>query len=127
GPALSPFNAWVLLKGLETLQLRMVAQSAAALELARWLERHRAVARVHYPGLASHPQHELAKRQQRAAGSVLSFEVKGGRAAAWPCCCRARRGMQRRCGRPPESPWRRFSSSALAFGPACGSAARSPI
>src|SRR5438874_5111223 len=83
GPALSPFNAWVLLKGLETLQLRMVAQSAAALELARWLERHRAVARVHYPGLASHPQHELAKRQQRAAGSVLSFEVKGGRAAAW--------------------------------------------
>src|SRR6267143_3301603 len=58
GPALSPFNAWVLLKGLETLQLRMVAQSAAALELARWLERHPAAARVHYPGLASHPQHE---------------------------------------------------------------------
>src|SRR5213079_2088924 len=83
GPALSPFNAWVLLKGLETLQLRMVAQSAAALELARWLERHRAVARVHYPGLASHPQHELAKRQQRAAGSVLSFEVRGGRESAW--------------------------------------------
>jgi O-succinylhomoserine sulfhydrylase len=83
GPALSPFNAWVLLKGLETLELRMLAQSAAALELARWLEAHPAVARVHYPGLRSHPQHELAQRQQRAAGSVLSFEVKGGRAAAW--------------------------------------------
>ena len=83
GPALSPFNAWVLLKGLETLELRMKAQSAAALELASWLEGHRAVARVHYPGLESHPQHALAKRQQKAAGAVLSFEVKGGRAAAW--------------------------------------------
>jgi O-succinylhomoserine sulfhydrylase len=83
GPALSPFNAWVLLKGLETLEIRMRAQSAAALELARWLERHPAVQRVHYPGLESHPQHALAKRQQRAAGSVLSFEVKGAREAAW--------------------------------------------
>jgi O-succinylhomoserine sulfhydrylase len=83
GPALSPFNAWVLLKGLETLELRMKAQSASALELARWLESHRAVARVHYPGLESHPQHALAKRQQRASGAVLSFEAKGGRAAAW--------------------------------------------
>ena len=83
GPALSPFNAWVLLKGLETLELRVRAQSAAALELARWLQEHPAVARVHYPGLPSHPQHELAKRQQRAAGAVLSFEVKGGRAGAW--------------------------------------------
>jgi O-succinylhomoserine sulfhydrylase len=83
GPALSPFNAWVLLKGLETLDLRVKAESAAALELAQWLEGHPAVARVHYPGLRSHPQYELAKRQQRAAGSVLSFEVKGGRAAAW--------------------------------------------
>jgi O-succinylhomoserine sulfhydrylase len=83
GPSLSPFNAWVLLKGLETLDLRIKAQSAAALELARWLEAHPAVARVHYPGLPSHPQHELAKRQQRAAGAVLSFEVKGGRQAAW--------------------------------------------
>jgi len=83
GPTLSPFNAWVVLKGLETLELRMRAQSAAALELARWLEAHANVARVHYPGLESHPQHALAKRQQRAAGSVLSFEVKGGRAAAW--------------------------------------------
>src|SRR6185436_9075163 len=83
GPALSPFNAWVLLKGLETLQLRMLAQSAAALELAQWLEGHPKVARVHYPGLASHPQHELAARQQRAAGAVFSLEVKGGKTAAW--------------------------------------------
>ena len=83
GPTLSPFNAWVVLKGLETLELRMLAQSAAALELARWLESHPRVSRVHYPGLESHPQHELAKRQQRASGSVVSFEVKGGRAAAW--------------------------------------------
>jgi O-succinylhomoserine sulfhydrylase len=83
GPSLSPFNAWVILKGLETLELRMRAQSAAALELARWLESHRAVERVFYPGLPSHPQHDLARRQQRAAGAVLSFEVKGGRPAAW--------------------------------------------
>jgi len=83
GPTLSPFNAWVLLKGLETLELRMLAQSAAALQLAEWLESHPKIVRVHYPGRAAHPQHELAKRQQRAAGSVLSFEVKGGRAAAW--------------------------------------------
>jgi O-succinylhomoserine sulfhydrylase len=83
GPALSPFNAWVILKGLETLDLRVRAQSAAALELARWLEAHPSVSRVHYPGLASHPQHALAARQQRAGGAVLSFEVKGGREAAW--------------------------------------------
>jgi O-succinylhomoserine sulfhydrylase len=83
GPSLSPFNAWVLLKGLETLDLRVKAQAAAALELARWLESHPAVERVFYPGLESHPQHALAKRQQRASGAVLSFQVKGGRAAAW--------------------------------------------
>ncbi len=83
GPSLSPFNAWVILKGLETLQLRMRAQSAAALEIARWLEGHRAIARVFYPGLASHPQHELAGRQQSAGGAVVSFEVKGGKQAAW--------------------------------------------
>jgi O-succinylhomoserine sulfhydrylase len=83
GPSLSPFNAWVILKGLETLDLRMRAQSAAALELARWLEGHPAVARVYYPGLESHPQYALAKRQQRAGGAVLSFDVKGGRAGAW--------------------------------------------
>ena len=83
GPTLSPFNAWVVLKGLETLELRMLAQSAAALELARWLESRKEVNKVFYPGLPSHPQHALAKRQQRAAGSVVSFEVKGGRDAAW--------------------------------------------
>jgi O-succinylhomoserine sulfhydrylase len=83
GPSISPFNAWVLLKGLETLELRMNAQSASALALARWLESHPAIERVFYPGLPSHPQHALAKRQQRGAGAVLSFVVKGGRAAAW--------------------------------------------
>jgi O-succinylhomoserine sulfhydrylase len=83
GPSLSPFNAWVILKGLETLKLRVEAQSAAALELARWLEGHRAVGRVFYPGLASHPQHALAARQQRAGGAVVSFELKGGKEAAW--------------------------------------------
>src|SRR5688500_1394825 len=83
GPSLSPFNAWVILKGLETLDLRMRAQSAAALELARWLEQQPGVARVFYPGLESHPQHALAQRQQRAGGAVLSFEVRGGRAGAW--------------------------------------------
>jgi O-succinylhomoserine sulfhydrylase len=83
GPSLSPFNAWVILKGLETLDLRVRAQSQAALELARWLEGHRAVERVYYPGLESHPQHALARRQQRAGGAVVSFEVKGGRAGAW--------------------------------------------
>jgi O-succinylhomoserine sulfhydrylase len=83
GPSLSPFNAWVILKGLETLELRMLAQSERALELARWLERHPKVARVFYPGLESHPQHGLAKRQQRTAGAVVAFEVKGGREAAW--------------------------------------------
>jgi O-succinylhomoserine sulfhydrylase len=83
GPTLSPFNAWVLLKGLETLDLRVRAQSAAALELARWLEGHPRIARVYYPGLKSHPQHELAKRQQKGSGAILSFDVKGGKAAAW--------------------------------------------
>ncbi len=83
GPSLSPFNAWVILKGMETLELRMQAQSERALELARWLESHPKVARVFHPGLPSHPQHALAMRQQRAGGAVVSFEVKGGRDAAW--------------------------------------------
>ncbi|KPK35047.1 MAG: O-succinylhomoserine sulfhydrylase [Betaproteobacteria bacterium SG8_40] len=83
GPALSPFNAWVILKGLETLRLRMLAHSESALELAQWLEQHPRVSRVFYPGLSSHPQHELAKRQQSAGGGVVSFEVKGGRKEAW--------------------------------------------
>jgi len=83
GPSLSPFNAWVLLKGLETLRIRMEAQSQSALELARWLQAHPRVSKVHYPGLPSHPQHELATKQQRSGGAVVSFEVNGGRGAAW--------------------------------------------
>jgi O-succinylhomoserine sulfhydrylase len=83
GPTLSPFNAWVILKGLETLKLRMDAQSANALELARRLEGHPLVERVFYPGLPSHPQHELAMRQQSSGGAIVAFEVKGGRDRAW--------------------------------------------
>lgn len=83
GPTMSPFNAWVFLKGLETLSLRMEAHSSRALELARWLEEQPGVRRVHYPGLASHPQHELAARQQSAFGGIVAFEVEGGREAAW--------------------------------------------
>ena len=83
GPCISPFNAWVILKGLETLRIRMEAQSAAALELAGWLEAQPQVARVYYPGLPSHPQHALALRQQSGGGAIVSFEVKGGREEAW--------------------------------------------
>jgi len=83
GPTMSPFNAWVFLKGLETLRLRMEAHSASALVLAQWLERQPGVKRVHYPGLVSHPQHELAKRQQSGFGGIVSFELKGGKEAAW--------------------------------------------
>jgi O-succinylhomoserine sulfhydrylase len=84
GINLSPFNAWVVAKGMETLSVRVRAQSERALELARWLESHPAVARVLHPGLASHPQHELAMRQQNGqGGAVLSFIVKGGRQEAF--------------------------------------------
>lgn len=83
GPTLSPFNAWLFLKGLETLRVRMQAHCASALVLAEWLEQQPQVARVYYAGLPSHPQHELAKRQQTAFGAVVSFEVKGDKAAAW--------------------------------------------
>lgn len=83
GPCISPFNAWVILKGLETLRIRMAAQSAAALELAGWLETQPQVARVYYPGLPSHPQYELACRQQSSGGAIVSFEVRGGREEAW--------------------------------------------
>ncbi|MDP1783530.1 MAG: O-succinylhomoserine sulfhydrylase [Hydrogenophaga sp.] len=77
GMTLAPFNAWVVLKGLETLDIRIQAQSARALQLAQWLQDHPAVARVHYPGLPSHPQHALAMAQQSGSGgAVLSFEVK---------------------------------------------------
>jgi O-succinylhomoserine sulfhydrylase len=83
GPSLSPFNAWVFLKGLETLSLRMQAHCASALELARWLEKQKRVKRVYYPGLASHPQHKLAKKQQSGFGGIVAFELKGGKDAAW--------------------------------------------
>ena len=83
GPTLSAFNAWVFLKGLETLKLRMDAHSASALQLANWLEQHPGVARVYYPGLSSHPQHALAMRQQRSGGGIVAFDVKGGKEAAW--------------------------------------------
>jgi len=84
GPSLSPFNAWVLLKGLETLPLRINAQSASALQLARWLQSHPAVARVLYTGLESHPQHALAQRQQHGFGAVVAFELKATQSEARP-------------------------------------------
>ena len=83
GPALSPFNAWICLKGMETLRLRIEAQSRSAFQLAQWLQGQPQVTKVHYAGLESHPQYVLAYRQANAQGAVVSFEVKGGRAAAW--------------------------------------------
>ncbi len=83
GPCLSAFNAWILLKGMETLPIRMAAQSANALQLAQWLEKQPQVTRVYYPGLTSHPQYELACRQQKSGGAILSFTVAGGRPEAW--------------------------------------------
>ncbi len=83
GASLSPFNAWVFLTGLETLGLRMRAHCDNALKLARWLEDHPRIERVYYPGLPSHPQYELAKRQQEGAGGIVSFVVRGGREAAF--------------------------------------------
>jgi O-succinylhomoserine sulfhydrylase len=83
GPSMSPFNAWVFLKGLETLELRMLAHARAAQALAEWLVTHPAVDRVHYPGLSSHPQHYLVGSQQRTGGGIVAFEVRGGREAAW--------------------------------------------
>ncbi len=83
GFSMSPFNAWVFLKGLETLKLRMHAHSRNAAELAAWLQEQPCVEKVHFPGLANHPQHELASRQQKDFGGVLSFEVKGGKEQAW--------------------------------------------
>ena len=83
GPTMSTFNAWVFLKGLETLKLRMQAHSAAAQELAEWLEQLPEVKRVYYPGLESHPQHALAKTQQSGFGGLLSFELNGGKEEGW--------------------------------------------
>jgi len=85
GPSMSPFNAWVFLKGLETLALRMRAHSDSAATIARWLQAQPAVERVFYAGLPGHPGHALAARQQSAFGGVLSFRVRGGREAAWRC------------------------------------------
>ncbi len=83
GPTMSAFNAWVFLKGLETLKIRMDAHSVNALAVAQWLEAQTNVACVFYPGLPSHPQHALAMKQQKTGGGIVSFEVKGGREAAW--------------------------------------------
>lgn len=83
GPTLSAFNAWVILKGLETLALRMEAHARNAMELALWLEQQPRISRVFYPGLPSHPQYELAKHQQKNGGGIVAFEVEGGREAAW--------------------------------------------
>jgi O-succinylhomoserine sulfhydrylase len=83
GPSISPFNAWICLKGLETLRIRMEAQCNAATQLANWLAKHPNIERVYYPGLADHPQFELAKRQQSMSGGVVSFDVKGSRERAW--------------------------------------------
>jgi O-succinylhomoserine sulfhydrylase len=83
GPTLSPFNAWLLLKSLETLGLRMRAHSENAGQLARWLQAQPLVEQVYYAGLPEHPGHALAARQQSGFGGVLSFRVRGGRAAAW--------------------------------------------
>ena len=83
GPTLSAFNAWVILKGLETLKLRIEAHSSNALQMAQWLEAQPNVTRVFYPDLASHPQHALAQHQQKSGGGIVTFEVKGGKEAAW--------------------------------------------
>ncbi|MCK5717644.1 MAG: O-succinylhomoserine sulfhydrylase [Thiomargarita sp.] len=83
GPSMSPFNAWVFLKGLETLDIRMQRHCDNADILAQWLEKQEAVAHVYHPSLSSHPQHELAQKQQSRFGGLLSFEVKGGKKAAW--------------------------------------------
>jgi len=83
GPTMSPFNAWVFLKGLETLNLRMQRHSASAAELAQWLQQQPMVEKVYYPGLDTHPQFELAQRQQSLPGGILSFDLAGGKDAAW--------------------------------------------
>jgi O-succinylhomoserine sulfhydrylase len=85
GTCMSPFNAWVFINGLETLSLRMQAHCSSALKLAHWLQEQPQVERVYYPGLESHPQHQLAKQQQRLFGAVVSFEVRGDRTSAWRC------------------------------------------
>ena len=80
---MSHFNAWVFLKGLETLSIRMRAHCENALQIAEWLDNQKSVEKVYFPGLKSHPQHELAKIQQSGFGGVVSFEVKGNKSNAW--------------------------------------------
>jgi O-succinylhomoserine sulfhydrylase len=83
GTSMSPFNAWIFFKGLETLKIRMDAHSAKALDLAKWLEKKKKVSKVYYPGLSSHPQYELAMKQQSSGGGIVSFKVDGGKEDAW--------------------------------------------
>jgi len=83
GPTMSPFNAWVFLKGLETLKIRMAAHCQSALVMAQWLEQQQEVERVYYPGLSSHPQYELATEQMSGSGGIVSFVLRGGQEAAW--------------------------------------------
>ena len=83
GTSMSPFNAWVFLKGLETLKIRMDAHSNNANKLAVWLEQNKKIEQVYYPGLDSHPQFELVKKQQNTGGGIVSFKVKGGKEEAW--------------------------------------------
>jgi O-succinylhomoserine sulfhydrylase len=83
GTTMSPFNAWVFLKGLETLSIRMRAHCENALQIAEWLDNQKFVEKVYFPGLKSHPQHELAKTQQSGFGGIVSFEVKGNKSNAW--------------------------------------------
>lgn len=90
GPSLSPFNAWVLTKGLETLRMRVLHATASSLRIASWLEQHRRVSWVRYPWLESHPQHDLATRQMTGGGTVITFEVDGGKEAAFAVLDRLR-------------------------------------
>jgi O-succinylhomoserine sulfhydrylase len=90
GPSMSPFNAWVALKGLETLSLRMKAHCENASRLAEFLQQHPSIEQVYYPGLNSHPQHELAQQQQSGFGGIVSFRVTGGKDAAWRLIDRTR-------------------------------------
>lgn len=83
GPTLSAFNAWVILKGLETLTIRMNAHTTHAMKVAKWLEKQPNVERIYYPGLPSHPQYVLGQSQQKTGGGIVSFVVKGGKEAAW--------------------------------------------
>ena len=120
GAALSPFNAWVLLKGLETLTLRVRAQAAAAAQLAEAVSAHPAVIRTIYPGRADHPQHELVKQQMTGHGTVLSFEVKGGQAGAFLFMNALSNGRHRDRAFGPSGPVRlRCRSDPGATGTVC--------